>query len=607
MSLADLHFLRPWWLLGFVALAAALWLHGRNWQRRSGWLRVCDPRLLPHVLGEAGVPRRDPFQWLAGSAAALLLLALAGPTWERLPQPVFRDTSALVIALDLSRSMDATDIKPSRAARARFEIADLVAARRSGMTALVVYAAGAFTVTPLTDDYRTITAQLPVLATELMPAQGSRADLAVERAVELLRRSGLPAGDVILVTDGVTPREIDGIEATLADARLRLSILGVGTLEGAPVPGPAGHLTADNGQPVIARLDPGTLEALARRGGGVYRTVTADDSDLRALLATLGTEHAIDDSRRSELLADQWRELGPWLVAAAVPFAALLFRRGIVLALFAALVLPWPRPAAAVDWADLWRNPDQRAAQLLEQAPAQAADLFRDPAWKGAAQYRAGDYQAAVESLRGRDDALSLYNRGNARARMGDYEAALADYEEALARDPGDADARHNRDLVRQLLEQQSQGAPSRGPPGDREQQADGEDAKSDPDPAQPPPGSAPQEAESRGGQGEQPAERTGTDDPGSPQAGSDPTTSPATAPRKEEESADASGAGEQAANGTASSQEVPGRETPDAEQMQAAEQWLRRIPDDPGGLLRRKFLYQYRQLGRQAETDTPW
>ena len=117
---------------------------------------MCDAELLPYLLQEKAV-NQSRWPLTTGAIAALLvIIALAGPTWQRVPSPVFRNESALVIALDLSRSMDAEDIKPSRLIRARYKIADILKQRKDGQTALLVYAGDAFTVTPLTDDTETI-------------------------------------------------------------------------------------------------------------------------------------------------------------------------------------------------------------------------------------------------------------------------------------------------------------------------------------------------------------------------------------------------------------------------------------------------------------------
>ncbi|MGM0416199.1 MAG: vWA domain-containing protein, partial [Thermodesulfobacteriota bacterium] len=199
-GITDFHFLRPLWLLVFPVLALLLlWLRRRHAGATRGWAEVCDPHLLPHILVGSGA-QRSPRGLLAMlTALALFSLALAGPAWERVEQPLFTRTSAVVILLDLSPSMDATDVKPSRLAQARLKITDLFQQRHEGYTALVVFAAQPYTVTPLTDDTRTIASQLESLDPDIMPVPGSDPALALEKGMQLLQQAGQDRGTLLLI------------------------------------------------------------------------------------------------------------------------------------------------------------------------------------------------------------------------------------------------------------------------------------------------------------------------------------------------------------------------------------------------------------------------
>ena len=156
--LADFHWLRPAWLLAIPLVVAVAILLGRRRLGAGSWQQVVDAALIPFVLSRAPGRGRDLRWWLLAVGGVLAAVALAGPAWERIEQPVFRAEQALVIALDLSRSMDAQDVSPSRLVRARLKILDILERRRGGQTALVVYSANAFTVTPLTTDGDTVAA-----------------------------------------------------------------------------------------------------------------------------------------------------------------------------------------------------------------------------------------------------------------------------------------------------------------------------------------------------------------------------------------------------------------------------------------------------------------
>jgi len=225
----EFHFLRPWWL---ALLPVALWLIWRVVRGRAeggGWRTLVDPGLRAHVLAEPEVLResRWPLIALAG-CAVLALVALAGPTWERLPVPAFRSEEALVVALDLSRSMDAGDVEPSRIARARLKVLDLLERRTAGQTALVVFSTHAFTVTPLTTDTRTISSLVGAVSTSIMPTQGSSLASGLSKSASLLRQTGLRAGDILAITDAdVVPADVD-LAGKLRGEGFNVSVLAVG-------------------------------------------------------------------------------------------------------------------------------------------------------------------------------------------------------------------------------------------------------------------------------------------------------------------------------------------------------------------------------------------
>jgi Ca-activated chloride channel family protein len=589
--MSDFHFLRPWWLLAFIPLVwIGFWLARRR--RDDGdWRALCDPELLPYILIHDGGGRGARFGltlWALGGALAIL--ALAGPAWERLPTPAFRNDAALVIALDLSRIMNAADLKPSRLERARYKIEDILNQRRDGLTALLVYSGDAYTVTPLTDDTATIKAQLSALSSDLMPTQGSRADLALEQAARLLKQSGSARGDVLLITNGVDLGKAERVAEQLHGDGYRVSVLGAGGEEGAPVPLPEGGFLQDTkGEIVVSRLATPALRRLAERGGGIYRTLTADGSDVTALKAYFERSGLARPEAGMEagVQVTQWRERGPWLLLILLPIAALAFRRGLLVAAFV-LLIPWPQPARALEWRDLWQTPDQRASESFAKGEhAQAAKTFTNPEWQAAARYRTGDYQGAAESLRGFDHADAHYNRGNALAKLGRYPEAVTAYDQALTRDPGHEDARHNKALVEKALQERQKEQPQSSQ-GDGQEQApqkvaDGEQGKDG------------QDADSKPGKQED-RKTAGSPEhaPEQPDDAGERSAEQRDAGGKDEEPA-VPGATERTAKAPKDAAEAYA-EPREREERQANEQWLRRIPDDPGGLLRRKFYYQYQQ-----------
>ena len=299
----QLHFLRPEWFYAFIPLLLLTVFLFRRKATSMSWRSVCDAELLPHVLvGKSKPSSRYPYLLMA-LTTSLCIIALAGPVWKKLPQPVFREESALVIALDLSQSMQATDIKPSRLARARLKILDILQSRKGGQTALIAFAANAFTVTPLTDDDNTIANLVPSLDPGLMPAQGSNITAALDTSLELLKQAGIAQGDILLITDGISSDDHDAIRQ-IASRGHRLSILGVGTTEGSPIPLSGGFLQNTEGAIVISKLEPRSLQQAALMGGGIFASMQADDSDIERLVSLFDSRHISKGTEKTDLAAD---------------------------------------------------------------------------------------------------------------------------------------------------------------------------------------------------------------------------------------------------------------------------------------------------------------
>ncbi len=235
--LSDLQLQQPLWLLVMpVALLLTLWLQKRSTDAQD-WSEVCDPELLP-LLKQQGAQnlKRRWLPWSLFIAVLLLALAATQPVWQKQPQPVFKQSDALVIALDLSASMNAMDLKPSRLQRANFKIKDLLNKLPDTEIALIVYAGDAFAVTPLTEDSDTILAALPAMTPDIMPVQGSRADRALVLADQMLAQANIQGGNILLVSDEVSPAQVAADASRIRSQGRRISILAVGTATGAPVP-----------------------------------------------------------------------------------------------------------------------------------------------------------------------------------------------------------------------------------------------------------------------------------------------------------------------------------------------------------------------------------
>lgn len=601
MNLTEFHFIRPYWLLSILPVFTVCYLLLKNKLNRGNWSTLCDAELLPFILQEQPAQKNHWILFTGGFSSLLIIIALAGPTWERLPSPVFRNDAALVIALDLSRSMDANDIKPSRLELARYKIADILNRRKDGQTALLVYAGDAFTVTPLTTDTETIASQLSALTTEIMPVQGSNTSLALSIASQLLKNAGLQSGEILLFTDDVDLSRAKPNVKSLAD-RYHLSIIGVGSADGAPIKIAGGGFLKDaQGNIVVPKLNSSELSQLARAGNGLYKTISKNNSDIDAILSQIQSPSRNKSSTANDLLIDQWNEKGPWLLLLVLPLAAMQFRKGL-LSLALLCLLPFPKTSYALEWNDLWETQDQQAQQDFTKTEyQQAADKFQDPQWKAAAQYKAKQYDKAIDTLKNDLSGSGQYNLGNALAQSGKLPEAIEAYKKSLQQDPANEDAKYNKEQVEKALEEQKkkqqenndkQDSEEKDPNKDKQEQKDGKQKPSDDNSKSEPKQS--KDGSDKNSEPEQ-SEQEPTEESDSEKSEENKDQQQKQQDEKEQEDTKEE---------SSSQLEKPSEYN---ESEQANEQWLKRIPDDPAGLLKRKFKYQYGQRGQKNNNSQAW
>ncbi len=329
-TIEHFHFIRVWWLLALLPAAWLFWRLHSTTTSSSQWQRAVDPELLDHLL-EGASDSRQSRVWLYMVAVAWLVcvLALAGPSWERREAPTYRNATERVLVIDLSRSMTVQDIKPNRLSRVKQKVEDILKKGGDVEHAVVVYAATPFVVSPLTNDAATILSMLPALEIDIMPSQGSRTGLALREAYDLLQGVKSRSGSVLLFTDSDIDNESMALASEMAANGIRLSVIGVGSADGAPIPHPRGGFVKDaTGNIIVASLAEPSLRELASAGGGKYRRISADESDINDLLEQMQLSIIDANSKSSDRMADQWLDRGPWLMLLLLPVAAVSFRRG---------------------------------------------------------------------------------------------------------------------------------------------------------------------------------------------------------------------------------------------------------------------------------------
>lgn len=613
-SLGDFHFLRPLWLLLLIPAPLLLWLLTNRLQQSGAWQRIIDPRLHSAMLETNSAAKQSSVRvpvWLLWLLAwVLTTIALAGPTYVKMPQPVSKNQQALVILLDMSASMAAQDVSPSRASRAIQKVTDIVRARTDGVTALVVYSGEAHTVTPLTDDTRTIETLLPALSPFIMPAPGSRPEKAVKLARELANNSGIKQADLLLITDGIETQDIPRIKAELR-AGLKLSVITLGSEDGAPIPLPNGGFLRDgSGQIVLPSLELAPFKTLSSKLNVRWQSMTLDDNDWQSLISQPHQLKQTNDDAQQEF--DLWRDDGFWLILLVLPLVLLLFRRGVLLSLPLALGLGLSIGVTSPADASPWQTADQQGAKLFAQDPQAAAQVFDDNAWRGSAYYRAGDYENAVKAFKQTpESAQALYNLGNALAQSGQYKEAIQAYDQALKKQADFPATVKNKEIVKEALKQQEQ------------QQQDGDDESNSDKSSDKNSNSSDQNSEgnkdqSQDGDKQSQDKNSQQNDDYSPEKSDKNNDSDNNSDSENKESSESESSEKNNEQGVqnADNEDVAREEKTPAlapegsdseltrEEQEAMHKWLQRVPDNPGKLLQRKFLYQYRQATPE-DTDS--
>ncbi|MCZ8528112.1 vWA domain-containing protein [Alteromonas sp. PRIM-21] len=493
--LNQFHFLRPEWFMALVPLMLLVVLIRKTTAKQSGWQSVIPSHLYQHmVIGKTEMGVKPPM-WMLAFVWVVSVTALAGPTWERLPQPVYQLKMGHVIVIDMSLSMRATDMTPDRLTRAKYKAIDLVNAIGEGEMGLVAYAGDAFVISPLTEDAGNITTLIPSLSPEIMPVPGSDPLLGIESAAELLTNAGYNSGMIYWITDGIELEQQQELQEYVASVPFTVNALTVGTSEGAPIRQQSGELLKDfTGSIVIPKLNESAVKGVVKTSGGRFESFTSNDNDIDALAAVslLDKGSSEEDEEESNLQGDQWKEVGPYLLLLLLPFAAFAFKRGLVFIVLVGLLSPSivknahaaqnigtsqgaqsipsskmveestpatvNKPEPLAWWQKPFMNDNQEALNKYQRGKYKdAVSQFNSEAWKASSLFKSGDYEGALNAYKNIPGAESLYNQGNALAKLGKFEEAIEKYEQALDEAPEFEDAKINKKVVEDLLKQQQQ------------------------------------------------------------------------------------------------------------------------------------------------------
>ena len=662
--LNQFHFLRPEWFAAIIPLLLLVILIRKATAKQSGWQSVIPSHLYQYmVIGKTEVGAKPPIMLLA-IAWFVSVIALAGPTWERLPQPVYQLKMGHVIVIDMSLSMRATDMTPDRLTRAKYKAIDLVNAIGEGEMGLVAYAGDAFVISPLTEDAANITTLIPSLSPEIMPVPGSDPLLGIESAAALLTNAGYNSGMIYWITDGIELAQQNELQEYVASIPFTLNALTVGTAEGAPIRQQSGELLKDHtGSIVIPKLNDDAVRGVVKTSGGRFESFTSNDTDIEALAAIslLDKGNSEEDEEDSNIQGDQWKEVGPYLVVLLLPLAAFAFKRGLVFLLLVGLLSPpvmqkahalqgsdvaserqsgienSAQPKSLSWWQKPFMNDNQEALNSYQRGKYKdAVSQFDDKLWKASSLYKSGEYERALAAFENIPGPESLYNQGNALAKLGKLEKAIEKYERALQEAPDFEDAKANKKIIEDLLEQQAQQEKQNQQQNQQQgsdqnqnqdnQQNNGEDDQQQSGEPNNQDGEQNDNSDQQSGQNQQQnsteqngeqqnsdnAERSEDSEPSEPEQ-QEPSSQQDNADQGEnaqQNSAQALDEEESSAQEAEAMQSQAG-ELSDAEkeELQRMESLMRRVPDDPAFLLKRKMQLeaQKRQRQRMPSNRSDW
>jgi Ca-activated chloride channel family protein len=452
-ALQYFHFLRPAWALLLIPWLAMVLVQNLQLARRDMFGGIIAPHLLEHLRVQRFDKRWFNPRNVSLVFTALALVVLMGPSWRQQPSPLSQDESALVILLDVSDTMQQTDVQPSRLQRAKQKISDLLALRPDKKAALIVFSGSAHTVLSLTGDQDILKQYLAAITPAIMPRSGKFPEYSLPLVDEVLQETQA-AATVVLFTDGAGADSEQAFASYFATHPHQLLVVGVG---------------ADKAAPDMAPLERKSLEDLTDSANGDYVPLTVDDGDVRQLNHRIDSHYVVvKDS------ALPWLDSGYPLVFPALVLFLMWFRKGWTLT-WACLLLPvilsstalparaqdQAGPASARTWevgywfADLWLTGDQQGGLLMQTGHyPEAAGRFTDPMWKGMAYYYGEEFLLAAEYFSRSDSDDALFNEANARAQGRDYVRAVKRYDRLLARNPDYPGAAENRARVQALIDE---------------------------------------------------------------------------------------------------------------------------------------------------------
>lgn len=664
----NFHFLRPEWFFALIPVFFIVWWFFQKERENSQWKNIIDPEFQKYLLKED--LQSKPFAWhLLGLAFIwiLTIVILAGPTWQSVKAPAEKNLHGSVIVLDLSLSMFADDIKPNRITRVRYKIRDLLEKHPEQALGMVVYSGTAHTITPISQDNKTLLNLIPTLNPSMMPLYGSDVLPAMQQAQSLFEGSKITHGHILWITDDLEAEQSKALQTFFAKTGYSLSILAVGTQQGGAINVPEyGLLKDDAGRIVLPKLPLTQFENFAENTQSKLLRLDLAADDFEQLLSS---KVKVEQNNDSSSQLNTWLDAGVYLLWGLIPIAAFAFRRGWLVSISLVFLIPLDaaqnayadtatvpeksfmpevlteKKSTDMQFTDVFLTADRQGFLLWQKGDiARAETRFESPDWKGTTLYQLGKYDEAIKQFALSETPLAQYNLANSLAYSGQLEQAKKTLETLIAQHPDYPDAAENLDLISKLLEQQKaqQQQNSQQNTSNQQQNAQQETQQNSQQDSQlkenqpsDPNQKNKQQADQKK-QSQQAKQQNSVDsDPKNQSSKSTQTQTEETqktddSQKKNKQSASIADSEQNPDQADNTAEQVAGLEdkkaetgalekadlvknealsAQEAEKQQATQTWLKQIPDDPGLFLKRKFDHQFQnqQQVSQQEQQKIW
>lgn len=452
-TLEQFHFLRPHFLWALIPVVVLLLLQIAALNEVIKWRRFIPKHLRPFMIQKGN--HTVSFVWSLAllSALAIAVIGLSGPAWEKIELPGKTLESPMVLVLDMSQSMMATDIQPNRLERAKFKIDDLLAAKPGARVALVGFAGSAHVIIPLTDDYDLVKSHSNELTPNIMPLSGTDLFSGLQLAKDICSNIAAPATFVVM-TDAVDSTAFDALQRITTGENIHVKFMPFNTTFGATIPSrnPKRPMRDGKGREVHSSLDLEVLQQINSLEQVEVQELTLDASDVESIAEYVQTHLKFTDE--SEEKEDDWQDKGLYCMLPLLFLVLMYFRKGM--AIFTVALLT--SCSADFEPADLFLTKDYQGQLQYDKLNfSKAADLYESPLHKGVSYYKDEAYKEAIFYFEKDTTAKGKYNLGLAYYKVGDYAAAALAFEKAIALDPNFEPAKNNRTQIQKLVAGQNE------------------------------------------------------------------------------------------------------------------------------------------------------